>query len=65
MRSGNDYLKSIKNDGRQVFIDAECVGCNLCHHVCPVTGCITMVPQPAKRPPVTWQDHPNNPLRQS
>jgi 4-hydroxyphenylacetate 3-monooxygenase len=26
MRSGNDYLQSIKNDGRQVFIDAECVG---------------------------------------
>ena len=26
MRSGDDYLKSIKNDGRHVFIDAECVG---------------------------------------
>jgi 4-hydroxyphenylacetate 3-monooxygenase len=25
MRSGNEYLQSIKNDGRQVFIDAECV----------------------------------------
>ena len=26
MRSGNDYLHSIKDDGRQVYIDAECVG---------------------------------------
>ena len=23
--------------------DAECVGCRLCEHVCPVDGCITMV----------------------
>ncbi len=26
MRSGSDYLRSIKNDGRHVYIDAECVG---------------------------------------
>ena len=26
MRSGNDYLNAIKSDGRQVFIDAACVG---------------------------------------
>jgi len=25
MRSGNEYLQSIKNDGRQVYIDAVCV----------------------------------------
>lgn len=25
MRTGNDYLKAIKNDGRQVFIDGGCV----------------------------------------
>ena len=24
-------------------IDEECVGCNLCQHVCPVPDCITMV----------------------
>jgi dihydropyrimidine dehydrogenase (NAD+) subunit PreA len=41
-------------------IDAECVGCNLCAHVCPVEHCITMHPQPASAPPVTWKDHPNN-----
>ncbi len=28
------------------FVDeSECVGCNLCHLVCPVPGCITMVEQ--------------------
>jgi 4-hydroxyphenylacetate 3-monooxygenase len=26
MRSGSDYLRSIKDDGRQVYIDGECVG---------------------------------------
>ncbi len=32
------------------FVDeAECIGCNLCHLVCPVPGCITMeeIPNPA------------------
>ena len=44
-------------------IDKECVGCNLCAHVCPVDGCISMVPQPATKPKLTWAQHPNNPLR--
>jgi dihydropyrimidine dehydrogenase (NAD+) subunit PreA len=44
-------------------IDAECVGCNLCYHVCPVEHCITMVPEPSNRPPLTWTHHPNNPMR--
>jgi dihydropyrimidine dehydrogenase (NAD+) subunit PreA len=44
-------------------IDAECVGCNLCAHVCPVQGCITMVPQPTGKPVLTWPHHPNNPMR--
>jgi dihydropyrimidine dehydrogenase (NAD+) subunit PreA len=48
---------------RYEVIDAECVGCNLCAHVCPVDGCITMVPQPAGAPKLTWAAHPNNPLR--
>jgi len=51
---------------RRVYrvIDAECVGCNLCHHICPVSGCITMMPQAAATS-LTWQDHPNNPLRRA
>jgi|UniRef100_A0A8J4M8A3 dihydropyrimidine dehydrogenase (NAD+) subunit PreA len=46
-------------------IDAECVGCNLCLHVCPVENCITMVPQPSDKPPLTWKHHPNNPMREA
>jgi dihydropyrimidine dehydrogenase (NAD+) subunit PreA len=44
-------------------IDAECVGCNLCHHICPVEGCITMVPEYSDRPKLTWTNHPSNPMR--
>ena len=43
-------------------IDAECVGCNLCMHVCPVEHCITMEAQPAASA-LTWKEHPNNPMR--
>jgi dihydropyrimidine dehydrogenase (NAD+) subunit PreA len=50
---------------RYEVIEAECVGCNLCQHACPVEGCISMVAQPATRPPLTWKDHPNNPLRRA
>jgi dihydropyrimidine dehydrogenase (NAD+) subunit PreA len=46
-------------------IDKECVGCNLCMHACPVTGCITMVEVPTGKPKVTWVNHPNNPMRQA
>lgn len=46
-------------------IDAECVGCNLCWHACPVTGCIEMVEVPTGLPELTWLDHPNNPMRRA
>ena len=55
----------VDGDRRYEVIDAECVGCNLCAHACPVTGCITMVAQNSNRPKLTWQDHPNNPLRRT
>ena len=29
-------------DYRYEVIQDECVGCNLCKHVCPVEDCITM-----------------------
>ncbi len=52
--------------------DAECVACNLCVDVCPVEGCISMVPMaPGQTDPRTgrvvsgeyanWTTHPNNP----
>ncbi|NVN36753.1 NAD-dependent dihydropyrimidine dehydrogenase subunit PreA [Komagataeibacter swingsii] len=43
-------------------IEGECVGCNLCAHVCPVEGCITMQPQPVDGV-LTWPEHPGNPAR--
>lgn len=36
--------------------DAECVGCNLCHLVCPVPGCITMVDSSAGTESLSWKD---------
>jgi dihydropyrimidine dehydrogenase (NAD+) subunit PreA len=61
-------------NGKRHFevIDAECVGCNLCVNVCPVDGCITMVPlapgmideRTGQRVPdkyANWTEHPNNP----
>mgnify|MGYP005842899759 CR=1 FL=1 len=54
-----------KPDGgrRFVVIDDDCVGCNLCMHVCPVEDCITMAVTDAGQPPMAWPDHPHNPLR--
>jgi dihydropyrimidine dehydrogenase (NAD+) subunit PreA len=52
-------------DGQRQYevIDAECVGCNLCAHVCPVEHCITMQPVAGAAGVLTWQQHPNNPMR--
>jgi dihydropyrimidine dehydrogenase (NAD+) subunit PreA len=50
--------------GRTFTVDNdECVGCNLCLHVCPVENCIEMKPVANGLPPVTWPEHPQNPLR--
>ena len=43
-------------------INDECVGCNLCHLVCPVPNCIDMVPVENGKPHLTWPEHPDNPL---
>jgi dihydropyrimidine dehydrogenase (NAD+) subunit PreA len=32
----------------------RCVGCNMCSLVCPVDGCITMLPVDTGRPPMSW-----------
>jgi len=63
-------------DGRRWFEvkEEECVGCNLCPSVCPVSGCITMrrlapgetdlrTGQPVLGEHADWTTHPNNPMR--
>ncbi|MEX1205418.1 MAG: NAD-dependent dihydropyrimidine dehydrogenase subunit PreA [Dongiaceae bacterium] len=54
-------------DGRRRYevIDAECVGCNLCQHVCPVPGCIAMVEIDTGKPYMNWTQDPRNPHRQA
>jgi len=37
--------------------EADCVGCNLCSIVCPVEGCIRMVPVETGRAPLTWEQY--------
>ena len=51
-------------DGRRHFevVDEECVGCNLCMHVCPVERCITME-RVDDGSFGDWTTHPNNPMR--
>ncbi|GBQ62400.1 dihydropyrimidine dehydrogenase [Ameyamaea chiangmaiensis NBRC 103196] len=53
---------TVGNQRRYEVIDEECVGCNLCAHVCPIDDCITMEPQPVDSV-LTWPQHPNNPNR--
>ena len=54
-----------QKDGRRHFevVDSECVGCNLCMHVCPVDNCITMERVDDGSKYQNWTTHPNNPMR--
>ena len=56
---------AVADDGKRSFtvIDEECVGCNLCAHVCPVPDCIEMRPVEDDKPYVTWPEHPLNPMK--
>ena len=53
-----------EKDGKRHFEvnEAECVGCNLCMHVCPVDHCISMV-RVDEGGFQDWTTHPNNPMR--
>jgi dihydropyrimidine dehydrogenase (NAD+) subunit PreA len=53
---------SANGRNRYEVIEEDCVGCNLCHLACPVDDCITMTPLATGAVPVTWANHPNNPL---
>ncbi|MFO1060761.1 MAG: NAD-dependent dihydropyrimidine dehydrogenase subunit PreA [Dongiaceae bacterium] len=50
---------------RYEVIEAECVGCNLCQHVCPVPGCIDMVEVKTGKPYMSWTQDPRNPMRKA
>ncbi|MCZ6764520.1 MAG: NAD-dependent dihydropyrimidine dehydrogenase subunit PreA, partial [Alphaproteobacteria bacterium] len=45
---------------RYEVIDADCIGCNLCMHVCPVEDCITMEKVANGKPYTVWADDPRN-----
>mgnify|MGYP003700667915 FL=1 len=54
---------SKQNGGRRYeVIDKECVGCNLCMHVCPVEGCISMVELENGKGYMNWTQDPRNPF---
>jgi len=36
--------------------EEDCVGCRLCHNVCPVLDCIEMVELPPCQPSITWDE---------
>ena len=57
--------RKVGSERHYEVIDAECVGCNLCLYACPVTDCISMVEVTTGKAPITWLEHPNNPLRQT
>ena len=63
--TSHQAIAALRVDGvrRYEVIDAECVGCNLCAHVCPVDDCITMHRADPGLARLTWADHPNNPMR--
>ena len=65
--TSHQAIAALRVDGRRRYevIEAECIGCNLCQHVCPVPGCITMVEIDTGKPYMNWTQDPRNPHRQA
>ena len=64
--TSHQAIKPIEHNNQLIYdvIDDNWMGCNLCQITCPVTGCITMEPQPVNKPYLNWTQHPNNPMRE-
>jgi dihydropyrimidine dehydrogenase (NAD+) subunit PreA len=62
--TSHQAIRQTAANGRNRYdvVEEDCVGCNLCHLACPVDDCITMLPQVTGALPVTWANHPDNPL---
>jgi dihydropyrimidine dehydrogenase (NAD+) subunit PreA len=65
--TSHQSIAKIKDNGtrRYEVIEAECVGCNLCAHVCPVPECITMISVDTGKPYLNWTQDPRNPMRKA
>jgi dihydropyrimidine dehydrogenase (NAD+) subunit PreA len=55
--------KRVNGQRHYEVIAEECVGCNLCFHVCPVPDCISMVSVETGLPYSNWTQDPRNPHR--
>jgi dihydropyrimidine dehydrogenase (NAD+) subunit PreA len=54
-RSNGKY-EAIESRALPQVREDDCVGCRLCHNICPVENCIEMVELPFNRPSTTWQE---------
>ncbi len=65
--TAHQAIAALKEEDRRRYevIDAECVGCNLCMHVCPVPECISMVRLDRGQSHLNWTQHPSNPMRKA
>jgi dihydropyrimidine dehydrogenase (NAD+) subunit PreA len=65
--TSHQSIAATRVDGQRQYrvIDEECVGCNLCLHVCPVPNCISMVEVDTGKPYLNWTQHPQNPMRKA
>src|SRR3954464_9189540 len=63
--TSHQSIAAMRVDGQRRYevIEEECVGCNLCMHICPVENCITMERLDDGSSYLSWKDHPNNPMR--
>jgi dihydropyrimidine dehydrogenase (NAD+) subunit PreA len=52
----NGKHEAVSTRPQPVVREEDCVGCRLCHNVCPVDGCIVMVELPSGRPSITWDE---------